>query len=52
MQREGGERAAEGVRERHSGNISKLDLAGFYTYLTAHRLDSINACGESKTGGV
>lgn len=40
-------------RERHSGNISKLDLAGENSrYLVAHRLDSINASSESKAGGV
>ncbi len=39
--------------ERHSGNISKLDLAGENSrYLIAHWLDSINADGESKAGGV
>lgn len=46
------EREAEGGG-RHSGNISKLDLAGENSrYLIAHRLDSINAGGESKAGGV
>lgn len=45
------EGAREGGRERHSGNISKLDLAGENSrYLIARRLDSINAGGGRKAG--
>lgn len=42
-----------GGGDRHSGNISKLDLAGENSrYLIACRLDFINAGGESKAGGA
>lgn len=51
-ERERGNRR-EGGRERHSGNISKLDLAGENSrYLIARRLDSINAGGGRKAGVV